>query len=938
MSTFRDIRVIPSQEELGNCSAPNVNANIVDGRYENVEKYLETQFHLLREDFNCNLREAIQDYVNGSQRLKNAYVYERVTIFQILLSERGVRVKLNLDTTSFEIRRSKRLLTNTIVCLSWNCFKDIIIATVTDSPQRTEKRREQGFFEVVIDPLNDFKFLQLVRENPFTLLTAIEPMNYFEAYRHNLRTLQLLDERSLPMQRYIVQMDTNEIRAPSYLNDDSTYDFSHFLPQPAHQEVRERMKGVNVLNLNQWPSCENFQMDNSQYDAFKEALTREMALIQGPPGTGKTHIGLNIVQTLLKNRHVWDAEDNNCILICCYTNHSLDQILEGILPFCKKLLRLGGRNTSDLLTPFTFSEAMRKTRYPKELMIEIEERVKQLRDIKRLFVNQYLQKASSVRKEVIPFSSIPLIEAELNSQQIQSLMSLADFLTGKKFADTIKEWLITEYDDEHCFQREMFKDDVMDINEAKLITDVMQLSHNDRWNLYRLWVKIYLKQFKSDENVNWNQYLQLRHELNQLRREQHYFVARNAKVIGATTTGAAKNSNIIRRLRPKIVIFEEAAEILEAHTVTALSEHTEHVILIGDHIQLRPATSVYELALKFNLDVSLFERLIRNNLSYSKLKMQHRMHPNVSHLLVPLFYEALENHESVSKYENVKGITNNLFFLNHDYEETSKGDSTSKSNEHECSFIASLCQHLIYQGYKQTQITVLSMYSAQYFDLKDAFSKIESLKYIRIAVVDNFQGEENDIIICSFVRSNRDNDIGFLKTPNRINVALSRAKLAFYALGNFEKMAEISQDLWQPLVQELMKNGNFGNALELRCQNHPKNTCLVSKSTDFDQFPEGCCSNRCDKKFRCGHTCSKWCHGYASDPFAKVDIAVKVVVTTQILVKVAQFTWKKEETAGILLLFAAPLTQMRYHVLNVVRNGYLVVIAVQRDAVKSVVH
>lgn len=49
-------------------------------------------------------------------------------------------------------------------------------------------------------------------------------------------------------------------------------------------------------------------------------------------------------------------------------------------------------------------------------------------------------------------------------------------------------------------------------------------------------------------------------------------------------------------------------------------------------------------------------------------------------------------------------------------------------------------------------------------------------KGVRVTVVDNFQGEENDIILLSLVRSNEQNKIGFLRTDNRICVALSRAK------------------------------------------------------------------------------------------------------------------------------------------------------------------
>ena len=56
---------------------------------------------------------------------------------------------------------------------------------------------------------------------------------------------------------------------------------------------------------------------------------------------------------------------------------------------------------------------------------------------------------------------------------------------------------------------------------------------------------------------------------------------------------------------------------------------------------------------------------------------------------------------------------------------------------------------------------------------------------VRVTAVDNYQGEENDVIILSLVRSNEEESVGFLKTDNRVCVALSRAKNGLYAFGNF---------------------------------------------------------------------------------------------------------------------------------------------------------
>lgn len=56
---------------------------------------------------------------------------------------------------------------------------------------------------------------------------------------------------------------------------------------------------------------------------------------------------------------------------------------------------------------------------------------------------------------------------------------------------------------------------------------------------------------------------------------------KTAKVIGMTTTGAARYQHVLQQVGPEIVIVEEAAEVLEAHIVTALSKKCQHLILIG---------------------------------------------------------------------------------------------------------------------------------------------------------------------------------------------------------------------------------------------------------------------------------------------------------------------------------------------------------------------
>jgi len=69
----------------------------------------------------------------------------------------------------------------------------------------------------------------------------------------------------------------------------------------------------------------------------------------------------------------------------------------------------------------------------------------------------------------------------------------------------------------------------------------------------------------------------------------------------------------------------------------------------------------------------------------------------------------------------------------------------------------------------------------------------ESIKKVRVTTVDNFQGEENDIILLSLVRNNDKNRIGFLKVANRVCVALSRAKMGQFIFGNYNILRDFAK-------------------------------------------------------------------------------------------------------------------------------------------------
>ena len=396
---------------------------------------------------------------------------------------------------------------------------------------------------------------------------------------------------------------------------------------------------------------------------------------------------------------------------------------------------------------------------------------------------------------------------------------------------------------------------VMSDEEAMSVTNIWSLSEEKRLRLYLYWAECYRDRHRMEVQGYEQKHRRLCDELEELRAEEEEEVIRKATVVGMTTSGAARYHSMLQKIGPKIVIIEEAAEVMEAHIITSLSRDTNHVILIGDHKQLRPKATVYELAQKYNLEISLFERMVMNSMDCKRLCIQHRMRPEIAALTKRFYDHEILDHETVYKFENIVGISQNMFFVDHCQPESQNGNLQSFSNPHEATFLKYLCKYLLQQGYKPHQITVLTMYIGQLLLLQQQMPR-NQFEGIKICAVDNFQGEENDIILLSLVRSNSVGRIGFLSESNRICVALSRARKGFYCIGNLN-MLRRQCPVWQGICHDLDTAKAIGDTFELTCQRH-KNVTSVRNPGDFPTC--GGCRKMCGERLDCGHACDRPCH------------------------------------------------------------------------------
>ena len=452
--------------------------------------------------------------------------------------------------------------------------------------------------------------------------------------------------------------------------------------------------------------------------------------------------------------------------------------------------------------------------------------------------------------------------------------------------------------------------------------DVHSVSLPNRHRLVAFWADEMLGELTNDLFESVKESYKQQEQLRMVRDDIDRRVLQTADVIGVTTTGLARRIATLQHVHCKVVICEEAGEVLEPHIISALLPNVEHFVQIGDHQQLRPQINNYNLSLESNqgasyqLDRSQFERLSvgekgRRPFPVAQLNVQRRMRPGIAALIRNTIYPRLIDHHSTKALPDVVGMRKNIYWLDHDnMEEGSQEDVHRKSHSNiwEVDMVHALVRHVVRQGsYSSTDIAVLTPYTGQLQKLrtrmrnnfeivlsdrdqetlaKDGFDasdedaetdkqvsevtseakplqKKKMSELLRVATVDNFQGEEAKVVIISLVRSNKARKIGFLKTDNRINVLLSRAQHGMYLIGNTDTYS--TQRMWGDVLGMLQETESVGQAFGLCCPRHPTTVIEVSQPEDFARLsPEGGCQLACERRLNdCGHRCKARCHSEA---------------------------------------------------------------------------
>ena len=675
------------------------------------------------------------------------------------------------------------------------------------------------------------------------------------------------------MAEHIVDLD-DDIQPPPYLIDRPLKDLSHVF-----KAGNDSYQNVDILE--EWPQNTRSDLDSPQTEALQRMLTKQLAIVQGPPGTGKTHVSVITLKTLHKNMKHGDPP----IIVAAHTNHALDQLLRHVIPFEKDFIRLGGFTTDlENIKPRTLHEVKQLVKKPaitggakRPAMIKMRRLVSDM-----IAMLRPLMQGTLIPSEV--FVQYGIITEAQRDSLIEGTKDWLRCSEPDKEPGDIELWLGKEIRDANVSQTPQFFDfptEEVDLEyeqlkeleaEAKVDEDdeintlrglcvrlhepftgnagpysslnteeklKIQLEEQDLWKIkhsYRGAIYCYMQRqvklaIRDAFRHKAAEHTMLVKELKIGRWEIEANILEQAKIIGCTTTGLSKYRGLIASVKPKIIMIEEAAETLEGYVSTACMPSLEHLILVGDHEQLRGHCSCQELeGHPFFLDVSMFERLVRHSVGHTQLIKQRRMIPEIRRLLMPI-YENLEDHPSVLERKSVPGMggINSYFFMHEWFEDTD--NLMSKVNILEADMLVGFFNYLVFNGVKPEEITVLTFYNGQRKLILSRLRRHQNLQGSRFKVVtvDSYQGEENDIVLLSLVRSNNSNSIGFLSVINRVCVALSRAQRGLYIFGN-GPLLFLNSVKWFQIAEAMGENPRrMGWELPIVCEVHGNHEYIKRK-------------------------------------------------------------------------------------------------------------
>jgi len=541
------------------------------------------------------------------------------------------------------------------------------------------------------------------------------------------------------------------------------------------------------------------------YDG-NEKVREAPVLIQGPPGTGKTHFIVSLIATLL-NGLDGDGRPKQARILCAtQSNGAIDEIVERVVngsPSMDAEFRhlLKGINvvrigSDDKIVAGSAAARCHVDKKIREIGIEPNDAPQATKYAEN--AEYYLQKLTELKRKKRD------IEEKMRTEE-KRLRSNA----RGTFGVDVKGMTIPAYSAEHENLKKQ-RDQIFaacDLTERRYKDKLAEEGRNERVPLTT----------------------------------PFEIVVDRANVVCGTLSSMAqlarkdtgKNATASVKSRPDakqmcgvnlfdVVIVDEASQAVEPAALIPMQwlKPGGVIVLIGDQQQLAP-TILSKAAKKAHLDQSLFDRLQRAGAPAYLLYEQYRMHPEIMKFPSAEFYrsqlqcgEGCREENRRAPYHSSPNLGPYQFFdvaggqMHCDrYNE----GSNSWSNSREAEFVAlcylQICRHAERDCHK-IRVGIITPYTDQVKRIRDFMKKNEeSTPYtsLEVGTMDQVQGQEFDAVIISCVRtrpaqSKSQETIGFLSDARRINVALTRARLSCWIIGDASVLSPHSI-VWKKLIE-----------------------------------------------------------------------------------------------------------------------------------------
>ncbi|MWK59814.1 AAA family ATPase [Pseudomonas otitidis] len=570
-------------------------------------------------------------------------------------------------------------------------------------------------------------------------------------------------------------------------------------------------------------------LNEQQREAFNKLLNYgPLSLLQGPPGTGKTEFIAAFVHFLVEKLDV------RRILLVSQSHEAVNTAAERIRKHCRRLgtslevVRFSNREGAvSLGLKDVYSHAI--TAEKRELFnAEYRYRVAALSDALGLEA-EFISKV--VEAELKLFKQIDHLESLLRNFEIagdeEDIKALKPIVI--ELDETIRAKLHTDYgitlsqenkisEAKSILLSNLYAEYGIRPNEAKKIRALAKISRD-------------IQDALSAERVNCDE-----------------FYARSRQLVTGTCVGIGQGHIGIHENIYDFVIIDEAARSISSELAIAM-QSAKRVLLVGDHLQLPPLYSdAHKAALARRLGINdkhtELDEVLRSdfarafNSEYGKqtsatLLTQYRMAPPIGNLVSQTFYGGKLNNGDRTIPDIYEAAPNQLrspvtwldtSSLNENaYHQSDRG--VSIYNRCEAEQVIDLLKQISESGQFLTDlynlkekddalIGVICMYAEQKRLIRQKFNQgiwNDGFKaLVKIDTVDSYQGKENRIIILSLTRSDKQKSPGFLRTPNRINVAMSRAMDRLLIIGNAEMWNNHNKD--KPLGQVFSYMSDMGES------------------------------------------------------------------------------------------------------------------------------